>query len=106
MNKILSLSAILILIFTFNAFGQSKHRKVVSVLPEVNDEVLVAFRKKQTKTNITSRKRNSHDKYANHEVSYRTKSKRKRVRGITHDPEFENWANRKSKTRKIMRKNK
>ena len=45
--------------------------------------------------------RKAHDKYANQEVSYRQKTKTnkrqpKRTQ-ITHDPEFENWANRKGK---------
>ena len=80
------------LIFTANAFGQNQRKKrVLHNLPEVGDEVVVEFRKK-------NKIRNSRNRYANQEVSYRKKSKlRKRV---THDPEFENWANRSRKTKK------
>ena len=93
MKKVLFLTAIIILIFTANAFGQN-HRKKRNFRPEIDDQVLVAFRKKQTK-------RKSHDKYANQEVSYRKKSKLRK--GVTHDPEFEIWANRKTKSTKIRR---
>lgn len=45
--------------------------------------------------------RNAHDKYANQEVSYRSKAKPHKLQPkrtqVTHDPEFESWANRKGK---------
>ncbi len=85
----------------------SKQRKK-SFRPEIEDEVIVALRKKQTKVKVSNRRkstqvRSSHDKYANQEVSYRKKSKIKKVRGVTHDPEFETWANRKRKTKKTRK---
>jgi hypothetical protein len=98
MKKIIFLSAIIVLIFTANAFGLSKRKKIVRVLPEVDDEVLVSFRKKQTKPNVSSRKkstkrkvkpffdeadalfgkrRKTPNKYANQEVSYRKRKRKK-----------------------------
>jgi len=119
MKKGFFLAAIVILIFSVNIFGQPKRKKVVRVLPEVDDQVLVSSRKKQVKPKVFTRKKStkrkakplfdeadalfgkrrksSNNKYANQEVSYRTKSRRKKVSGVTHDPEFENWANRKRK---------
>ena len=69
-----------------DAFGQDKRKKPKFNLPEVDDEVLIAFRQRKT-----------HDKYANQEISYRKKTKAKR--GVTHDPEFEDWANRRRKNK-------
>ncbi|HEX4951617.1 MAG TPA: hypothetical protein VFZ34_33475 [Blastocatellia bacterium] len=44
---------------------------------------------------------NAHDKYANQEVSYRSKPQTRKPSAsqVTHDPEFEGWANRKAKRR-------
>lgn len=47
------------------------------------------------------RRTSAHDKYANQEVSYRNKTKttkrKSKASQLTHDPEFENWANRQRK---------
>lgn len=127
MKKIIFLTFIAILIFTVSIFGQQKRKKVVRALPEVGDEVLVNIRKKQVKPKVSARKKitkrkakpffdeadaifgkrpKAHDKYANQEVGYRKKSTPKKKRSITHDPEFENWANRKRKITKTRRTNK
>jgi hypothetical protein len=88
MNRVLLLLAVIILIFTVDGFGQNRRQTPKrNFLPEVNDEVLVSARRKQAKHN-------------------RKKSRRKTVRGLTHDPEFEDWAHRNRKTKKIRRKNK
>ena len=97
-TKFLYIFVIIGFIFTINSFGQTQRKK--SFRPEIEDEVIVALRKKQLKAKVSSRRkltqvRSSHDKYANQEVSYRKKSKPRKIRGLTHDLEFENWASRK-----------
>lgn len=123
MRKLLFLFVAIILVFSINVFGQNQRKKKNYNLPEADDEVLVAFRKKQEKPKISHRRKStkrkvkpffdeadalfgkrsrksSRKKYANQEVSYRKKSKSKIKKGVTHDPEFENWANRKRKIKK------
>lgn len=125
MRKVLFLFAVVILVFSINVFGQSQRKKKnFYAVPEVDDEVLVSFRKKQEKLKKSHRRKStnkrqvkpffdeadalfgkrrrksSRKKYANQEVSYRKKSKSKFKKGVTHDPEFENWANRKRKIKK------
>lgn len=109
MKKIIFFTTVLVLILTANAFGQNQPKKKNHILPEVDDEVLVTFRKRQAKSKTTVRRipvrKSSHDKYANQEIGYRKKSKVVK-KGITHDPEFENWANRKKGNSKKRRTNK
>jgi hypothetical protein len=98
MRRISLLTAV-ILIVALNGFGQAKRKKPSYTLPELGDEVLITVRQKQ-QPKTSARKRRTPKKYANQEVSYRTGPRRKRVRGVTHDPEFENWAQRKRKIKK------
>lgn len=124
-RNLIAIVIIALALFVTDAFGQNQRKKKNYNLPEADDEVLVTFRKKQEKPKISNqrkstnkrkvkpffdeadalfgkrRRKSSHKKYANQEVSYRTKrSKSKIKKGVTHDPEFENWANRKRKIKK------
>lgn len=103
MKKNLFLTSIIILILTANAFGQPK-RKKTTVLPEVNDEVLVAFRKKHTKPKTIHRRKSTKRKklILQFDEADAIFGKR-RKRGVTHDPEFETWANRQHKPGKTRK---
>ena len=99
MRRVFLLGVILILIATVGTFGQNRGQKRKSQFrPEVGDEVLVSIRHRSTKgktskKSLTTRKKGFFDeadalwgrrrkpgsgKYANQEISYRTKSKRKK----------------------------
>ena len=87
MKRVLILIAVIVLIFTANVFGQTQHKKQVHHnLPEVNDEVLVNFRKKN----------------GNHKTSKRRKS----IKTVWDDTDIVYRQNRKNKSRKIRRKKK
>ena len=106
MKKVLVLVSLILLILTANIFGQARRKKGFHSLPEVDDEVLVSFREKRLKSKNSPRRRS---------IKHKTKPffdeadaffGKRRKRSLTHDPEFENWASRKNKTRKIRRKHK
>lgn len=82
-----------------NGWGQPKRKPPQpKPAPQTNllqfDEADALFGKRKPK-------RTAHDKYANQEVSYRRKPQTRKPKPsqLTHDPEFENWANRKAKRR-------
>lgn len=96
--------AMLITLFIFatagNVWGQPK-RKPTRTKPAQTqilnfDEADALFGKRKR-----TAPRKAHDKYANQEVSYRSKAKTNKRPSkqsqVTHDPEFESWANRKGK---------
>lgn len=75
------------MIFAGNIFGQNQRKKHNFYnLPEVDDEVLVAFRKKQPKPKVS-----------------KNNSIKKGFRRLTHDSEFEWRSNRQNKSRKSRR---
>ena len=109
MRKILFLFAVVILVFSINVFGQSQRKKKnFYAVPEVDDEVLVSFHKKQEKLKNSPRRKSAKRKVkpffdeADALFGKRKKSIR-RKRGVTHDPEFETWANRQHKPRKTRK---
>lgn len=107
MRKLIFVFAIIVLILTANSFGQPKRKKNLYSLPEKDDEVLVTFRKKTTKPKVSSRKKSTKRKKSILQFDEADAIFGKRhKRGVTHDPEFENWANRKRKITKPRRKNK
>jgi hypothetical protein len=75
MRRMLLLTAV-ILTLALNGFGQAKRKKPSYTLPEVGDEVLVTVRHKQ-QPKTSARKRRAPKKYANQEVSYRTRKIKK-----------------------------
>lgn len=76
----------IVLIFTANAFGQTQRKKrVLHNLPEVDDEVLAAIRKKNLK--------------------HKTSKRRKSVKTVWDDTDIVHRQSRKNKSRKIRRKN-
>ena len=125
MKKIFFLVTIMIFAFTLNAIGQKQRKeRTVNFRPEVGDEVLLTLRKKQVDSQTASQQKNaakrkgrpffddgdalfgrrrqkpSTPKYANQETRFRSGIKKKRINSLTHDPEFEDWAQRKQKTKK------
>jgi hypothetical protein len=97
--------ALLISLFMFatagQIWGQSKpnaaKRKPAAQAPQqFFDEADALFGKRKR-----TAPRKAHDKYANQEVAYRSKAKTNKLQPkrtqVTHDPEFESWANRKRK---------
>lgn len=94
MKRTIWIVAILILACSMDAVAQNHSKKKNYFLPEVNDEVLISSSTKQTKLKTTKRKstkrkvkplfdeadalfgkrRKTHDKYANQEVSYRKRT--------------------------------
>lgn len=90
MKKVTFILAVIILIFSANAFGQNQRKKRVNHnLPEVNDEVLVAFRQKKPKRKISKR----------HKSTRRSKS-------ILQFDEADAIFGKRSKSKKTRRKNK
>lgn len=88
MKKAVFILATIILIFTANAFGQNQRKKRNFYnLPEVEDEVLVAFRKKKL----------------NKKVSNSRKSSKRKVKTIWDDTDIVHRQNQKNKTRKTRR---
>ncbi|MBL8205771.1 MAG: hypothetical protein JNM09_16170 [Blastocatellia bacterium] len=82
-----------------HVWGQPKRKplKPKPAAPILNfDEADALFGKRKR-----TAPRQAHDKYANQEVAYRRKPNKAKLPSkrsqVTHDPEFENWANRKGK---------
>ena len=93
MKRVIFLTIIVILILTANAFGQNQRKKKHFYnLPEVDDEVL---RKKQLKPKISKHRKLTKRKVKPFFDEADALFGKRRKRGVTHDPEFENWANRK-----------
>lgn len=60
MKKTALIIIAIVLIFTVNAFGQTQRKKrVLHNLPEVDDEVLAAFRKKNLKHKTSTRRKSA-----------------------------------------------
>jgi len=86
MKKTVLIIIAIVLIFTANAFGQTQRKKrVLHNLPEVDDEALVTFGKKN--------------------VKHKTSKRRKSVKTVWDDTDIVHRQSRKSKSRKIRRKN-
>ncbi len=110
MKKILLIISVTILIFAVNAFGQSNKRKIVRPQSKniFKGEIVGVepsyHNRKARKKSTTKRKKNS---YNLPEVDDEVLVAFRKKRGITHDPEFENWASRKkAKSKQLRRKNK
>lgn len=89
MKKAVFILTIIILIFTANAFGQNQRKKrALHNLPEVNDEVLVAFRQKKPKRKISKRQKST-----------------RRSKSILQFDEADAIFGKRSKSKKTRRKN-